>query len=72
MDRWTCNQKEYDKVAATCRSITQRAEGSGQLMPVKNNGHIKSWFSSAGAERVTTQDSLDNTPPWGLQCLSMS
>ena len=45
MDRRTCNQKEYDKVAATCKKSSQKAEGSDQLMLVKNNGKTKSHFS---------------------------
>lgn len=65
MDRRTCNQEEYDKVAATCKSNTQEAEGSDQQMLVNNNGNSKRHFISVGAERITRRDSPDRLPPWG-------
>lgn len=56
----------YDRVAAVCKNSTLKAEGSGQLVLVKNYSSPRSYFSSVDAERLTRRDSLDRPPPWRL------
>lgn len=53
----------YDRVTAMCKNGTQKAEGLGQLMLVKNNGNLRSYFSQVGAEGIR-RDSLYRPPPW--------
>lgn len=71
MDRRTCHQCEYDKVAAMCKNSTQKPEGSDQLILVKTSGNTKSHLSQAGTERITRRDGLDKPPPWGTVLISV-